>query len=719
MTASDVPIHIDELLAHRQWVAGLAVALTRDQFEADDIVQQTWLAALRHPPRGGGSARGWLGTVVRNAVRERGRAGKRRTRREAAVARPDAITSNDPAELTARAELHATVSAAVVALVEPYRRAILLRHFEGLPVAEVARRMDAPLETTRARLRRGRAQLRERLACKLRGEQSLALLLLPLTRDHAAAAAIPTTSAVAIGGALMTTKTMAATVAAALFLLALWWGSDSDGTSLRGTNAGVAESDVATATPLVGVAPTKRVERRHHVVLDPPPEPESVAESPPDTPPEIVRYVVRDVFDSTPVSGLSFALSAELDARTREAAGITEQTAEGAWVLTPTPDGSLRIPASSIDGDLHAIDTAWRVAECEPLASDEESTLWVYRMVQVSVTVRAGTTTTSPLRLERVAITATAHGANSVFAQEAGDDAPLSEIWLRRHGLFDFGVKGHADADGRLSFEIPRVSTITVRARVDPLGMETASGWRDAAQTISDEATAAGSAHLELTLERGYEISGRLVDDEGHPVEGVRVSLHVVHYIDMDEISPAKLALVGHNYTLNWDPSMPKAIVDYKVYGRTDADGRFSLISHTDGELTISFVPTSDQHIENVAIGRLSGFDRDEDFTLRSSRGEPAVKLVGAHGASFAGQRVTLTDTSYGDIQPSFSHRLGSDAKLPSRYLVKGHTYWFLVHSKRGALPLTDAVVTWNGETELEIKPLRMGGNRASESADK
>ncbi len=474
-----------------------------------------------------------------------------------------------------------------------------------------------------------------------------------------------------------------------------------------------------TATPVVDVAPTKRVETRRHVVLDTPPEPEPVAESPPDTPPEIVSYVVRDVFDSKPVSGLSFALSGELDARTREAAGITEQTAEGAWVLAPTRDGGLRIPASSIDGDLHAIDTAWRVAECEPLAPDEEPTLWVYRMLQVSVTVRAGTTTTPPLLLERVAITATAHGSNTFFAQEPGDDAPLSEIWLRRHGLFDLGVKGHADADGQVSFEIPRVSTITVRARVDPPGMERASGWRDAAQTISDEATATGSAHLELTLERGYEISGRLVDDEGHPVEGVKVSLHVVHYIDKDEIIPARLRLVGHGYTVRWNPSMPKAIVDYKVYGRSDADGRFSLISHTDGELTISFVPTSDQHIENVAIGRLSGFDRDDDFTLRSSRGEPAVKLVGKYGASFAGKKVTLVDMSYGDIQPSFSHRLGSDAKLPSRYLVKGHTYSFLVFGKSGALPLTDGMVTWNGETELELEPLRMGGNRASESADK
>ena len=72
------PIPFDELLGHRAWVRALARSLVADQATADDIEQQTWLAALRRPPRERATVRAWFATVVRNAVRERGRAAGRR-----------------------------------------------------------------------------------------------------------------------------------------------------------------------------------------------------------------------------------------------------------------------------------------------------------------------------------------------------------------------------------------------------------------------------------------------------------------------------------------------------------------------------------------------------------------------------------------------------------------------------------------------------------------
>src|SRR5205814_10341316 len=47
----------EELLAHAGWVRALARELVRDASTADDLVQETWLAALRHPPRAGSSMR--------------------------------------------------------------------------------------------------------------------------------------------------------------------------------------------------------------------------------------------------------------------------------------------------------------------------------------------------------------------------------------------------------------------------------------------------------------------------------------------------------------------------------------------------------------------------------------------------------------------------------------------------------------------------------------
>ncbi|MCP3920631.1 MAG: hypothetical protein GY711_34325 [bacterium] len=53
----------DELLAHEAFLERLALRLVGDASRADDLVQETWLAAYSHPPRRGGALRAWLGTI--------------------------------------------------------------------------------------------------------------------------------------------------------------------------------------------------------------------------------------------------------------------------------------------------------------------------------------------------------------------------------------------------------------------------------------------------------------------------------------------------------------------------------------------------------------------------------------------------------------------------------------------------------------------------------
>ncbi len=43
------PVPIETLLAHREWVRAVALAVVRDPNAADDVEQETWLAALRTP----------------------------------------------------------------------------------------------------------------------------------------------------------------------------------------------------------------------------------------------------------------------------------------------------------------------------------------------------------------------------------------------------------------------------------------------------------------------------------------------------------------------------------------------------------------------------------------------------------------------------------------------------------------------------------------------
>jgi len=61
---------IERLLAHSEWLSSLARRLVRDPATAEDLMQDTWHAALRS---GQGKERGWLTTVISNLARARAR----------------------------------------------------------------------------------------------------------------------------------------------------------------------------------------------------------------------------------------------------------------------------------------------------------------------------------------------------------------------------------------------------------------------------------------------------------------------------------------------------------------------------------------------------------------------------------------------------------------------------------------------------------------------
>src|SRR5262245_57075413 len=155
------PVPFDALLRHRGWVRALARRLVADPNAADDVEQETWLEAMRHPPRDASSPRGWLAAVVRNAARKFGRSASRRARHETAAAAREPQRPAD--DLVAEAEVGKRLVEFVLALDEPYRSTVLVRHFEGLDTAEIARRAGVSVETVRTRLKRATAQLRARM----------------------------------------------------------------------------------------------------------------------------------------------------------------------------------------------------------------------------------------------------------------------------------------------------------------------------------------------------------------------------------------------------------------------------------------------------------------------------------------------------------------------------------------------------------------------------
>jgi RNA polymerase sigma factor (sigma-70 family) len=178
MDADHDAIDPEQLLAHAGWVKGLARSLVFDQARVDDVVQETWMAALGRGPRAARDTRAWLGGILRNVVRQQARGERRRRQREEAAARPERDESGT--DLVAKAEWLRTLVDAVLELREPYRSTVLAVDLDGESAADLARRLGVSAATVRSRRARALAMLRERLDASHGDRRAWSLALLPL-----------------------------------------------------------------------------------------------------------------------------------------------------------------------------------------------------------------------------------------------------------------------------------------------------------------------------------------------------------------------------------------------------------------------------------------------------------------------------------------------------------------------------------------------------------
>ena len=215
--------HFDDLLSHAAWVRGLAGSLVAQSSDADDVAQEAWIAALERPPGGDENLRGWFASVVRNAVRMRRRSGLRSADREALVAEERAgITAASSAELAQRIETQRLLARQVLALEEPYRTTIILRFYEGLSAAEIARRTKVPAGTVRWRLKTALDQLRGSLDEDFGGQRAAWMaLVVPLAPRDLSLAAGAVTGTGLLHGLLAMNLGMKLAAVATVTLLAL------------------------------------------------------------------------------------------------------------------------------------------------------------------------------------------------------------------------------------------------------------------------------------------------------------------------------------------------------------------------------------------------------------------------------------------------------------------------------------------------------------------
>jgi RNA polymerase sigma factor (sigma-70 family) len=169
----------EELLAHADWLRRLARALVGDA-AADDVVQETYEVALTSPPKHEGALRPWLGGVARNLARMSKRAGARRDARDTSYDSLGSLRQEAPTpeELVARATMQHRVAALVLDLEEPLRATLMLRYYEGLSAADIARTQGVPAGTVRWRLKQAVDQIRARLDEEHQGDRKRWVLLL-------------------------------------------------------------------------------------------------------------------------------------------------------------------------------------------------------------------------------------------------------------------------------------------------------------------------------------------------------------------------------------------------------------------------------------------------------------------------------------------------------------------------------------------------------------
>jgi RNA polymerase sigma-70 factor, ECF subfamily len=152
--------HLDAAFNYARW-------LTRNPAEAEDVVQDACVRAMRYfPTLRGSDPRAWLFAIVRNTWYSR--LSRSATAMEATPLddardeRPDEALG--PEALLLQQHAVARVRFAVEQLPPDFREVVVLRELEGLSYKEIAAVVQVPIGTVMSRL----ARARERLLAALR-----------------------------------------------------------------------------------------------------------------------------------------------------------------------------------------------------------------------------------------------------------------------------------------------------------------------------------------------------------------------------------------------------------------------------------------------------------------------------------------------------------------------------------------------------------------------
>jgi len=156
-------------LPHLAAAYNLAHWLTRDRHDAEDVVQDAYLRALRsYGSFQGGDGRAWFLAIVRNTCLtwlKRNRPPQPIVRLDESLHDPPADTPGPDRRLMESARREA-LHRALEELPVEFREAVVLRELEELSYKEIAAVTGVPIGTVMSRLARGRNLLREQMSSR-------------------------------------------------------------------------------------------------------------------------------------------------------------------------------------------------------------------------------------------------------------------------------------------------------------------------------------------------------------------------------------------------------------------------------------------------------------------------------------------------------------------------------------------------------------------------
>ncbi len=169
MESSELARFEAAVLPHLDAAYTLARYLTRNEHDAEDVVQDACVRALKYFDgfRGeeGASARAWLLAIVRNTAYS----WQRRHRADALATEfdetqhSDAVADEHPEGVLLQKAAKETLGRALDRLAPEFREVIVLRELEGLSYKEISEVAGVPVGTVMSRLSRARTRLHEAL----------------------------------------------------------------------------------------------------------------------------------------------------------------------------------------------------------------------------------------------------------------------------------------------------------------------------------------------------------------------------------------------------------------------------------------------------------------------------------------------------------------------------------------------------------------------------